>query len=127
MAIQREVGTDEYHDAMNALRAMQDWKLSVRWALTRVGLVGATILVFHLTRQQKSQANSFYTIAKEVGLTKAETELMFEVSLAIFIRELNDRQIRDTYWEEPVEEMASDRCAASEGGEQCPITEEEAA
>lgn len=76
---------------------MRDWVISVRWAVKRCGLVGATILVYHLTRQQHSQANSFQTIGRELGMPSVEAQLIFDLSLATFLKQLDDRKIPDDY------------------------------
>lgn len=79
---------------------VREWVTNVRWALTHCGLVGATVLVYRTTRQQKSQANSFVTIGRELGLSSAETELIFDIALAIFIDKLDTRRIPDSYRDE---------------------------
>ena len=70
------------------------------WSIRRCGLVGATILVNRLTRQQHSQANSWKTIARETGMTTGEAELIYLLSVDTFLSEIDRRRIPDDYKDE---------------------------
>ena len=111
------------HTSGDAMTAMRAWKVDVAWAIhmaTGSDLTGAVVLIHRLTRQQHSQANGWLTIAREVGLSKEMTELMFECTLEIFIRELDRWQIPDVYWTRPVASFnLPDRCAAHGHGQAC--------
>lgn len=80
-------------------RDMWDWKVSVTWALKACGRENAHILIARLTRQQKSQANSWLTIAREVGMTRPDVEAYFNLGVLLFLGEMQRRRIPDHYTE----------------------------
>ncbi|HSY50410.1 MAG TPA: hypothetical protein VLC46_16480 [Thermoanaerobaculia bacterium] len=89
--------------ALGRPETIRDWKLAVQASLREVGELGVAIMGARLLSQQKSQANSFVTIAackavRQINgqvMTPAACEAYFNLSLVIFIRQLNERQLPD--------------------------------
>lgn len=82
---------------------MWAWRIDVQKALMACSRTYAAILLLRLTKQQKSQGNSFTSIARYVSretrmhMTTEECESHFNLAVVMFLNELDDRRIPDHY------------------------------
>lgn len=82
----------------------QDWMADVSNALTRgAGRVGTKLLVAALTRQSKSQACGFRTIAMETKMAESDAEFLYLIALGGFLFWMDRLKIPDDY--RPIAEM----------------------